>query len=391
MYGLTPIITARDKNTNYFGSEILTTKRLRDEIPYRMASHGTLEDFTDQTGWTNGAACILPDGTPGREKSSATTGTTANKVYDSVLDVKEYIIFNAYLEAGSQPSIFLADSTNTNSFSFDLTYRMKGTGYQQIQVSRNDFSVSSGSPAWDNIQRIAFRTLSSGIIRMGKIETYSPRYALCTLWHDDGYESFYTKVYEYLKTKNMRAVSALIGEYIGESNFLDIPKIKEMMSYGMEFINHTYSHVNLTTLSLLQAEYEVAKGLETLLNLGAGKSAYYLSVPGSHTNDAVNAIFKKYATVCKLRTGLERIPVFEPMNLQRQLPEQTTPVSTITGWIDTAIANKLWLILVFHNIKDVPSDQYDYATANYNAVIDYLDTNSASIKTVTIGEALYYG
>ena len=219
MYGLTPIITARDKNTNYFGSEILTTKRLRDEIPYRMASHGTLEDFTDQTGWTNGAACILPDGTPGREKSSATTGTTANKVYDSVLDVKEYIIFNAYLEAGSQPSIFLADSTNTNSFSFDLTYRMKGTGYQQIQVSRNDFSVSSGSPAWDNIQRIAFRTLSSGIIRMGKIETYSPRYALCTLWHDDGYESFYTKVYEYLKTKNMRAVSALIGEYIGEIKY----------------------------------------------------------------------------------------------------------------------------------------------------------------------------
>jgi hypothetical protein len=197
-----------------------------------------------------------------------------------------------------------------------------------------------------------------------------------------------------MKTKNMRGNSSVISDYVGIVGRLNVQQMREMLNYGWEFNNHTVSHPNLSTLSLPEVEYEISHGLEFLLNFGAGKSSYFFVEPSSILTGERYAIEEKYVTM-RRQSGSSiytPIPVLDAMNIRRFSADTITPVSEITNAIEIAITNKLWLVLVFHRLADIPTeDPKDYSTANFQSVIDYLDTNKSSIKTVTAGEALYYG
>lgn len=54
----------------------------------------------------------------------------------------------------------------------------------------------------------------------------------------------------------------------------------------------------------------------------------------------------------------------------------------------TFIENGLWVNLMFHSITDAPG-QNDCRIADFQAIIDYLDTKKEEIKVVTCLEALY--
>jgi hypothetical protein len=54
------------------------------------------------------------------------------------------------------------------------------------------------------------------------------------------------------------------------------------------------------------------------------------------------------------------------------------------SWVDTAVQNKTWLILVFHQI-DLSNDQYGTTPAIFGGLVDYIKSHAVSTVTVQQG------
>ncbi|HTR18865.1 MAG TPA: immunoglobulin-like domain-containing protein [Candidatus Paceibacterota bacterium] len=76
----------------------------------------------------------------------------------------------------------------------------------------------------------------------------------------------------------------------------------------------------------------------------------------------------------------------DPYRLVVEDLDSSTPTSTIEAWIHTALVNKLWLILVFHQIEANPAndnDVYAETPATLQDTVNYLAQNGACVLTVS--------
>jgi hypothetical protein len=69
--------------------------------------------------------------------------------------------------------------------------------------------------------------------------------------------------------------------------------------------------------------------------------------------------------------------------------DDSTALPTVRSWIDTALENKLWLILVFHQIeadRSKNNDSYAETPALLRGIVDYLAEKRACV--LTVGETI---
>ena len=75
----------------------------------------------------------------------------------------------------------------------------------------------------------------------------------------------------------------------------------------------------------------------------------------------------------------------DPYALVVQDLDDTTSVATVQSWIDTAMANKVWLILVFHQIESNPAnfnDSYAETPQTLQGIVNYLAQQHTCVLTV---------
>lgn len=104
------------------------------------------------------------------------------------------------------------------------------------------------------------------------------------LTFDDGPSSFTDRLLDCLKKNNAKATFFMVGKEI--DSFPD--EVKRMESLGCELGNHTYSHVDLTTLSPEDMSAEIAGVDEDLVNL-VGHGATVLRPPYGSIDDSVRS------------------------------------------------------------------------------------------------------
>lgn len=108
------------------------------------------------------------------------------------------------------------------------------------------------------------------------------RYVALTF--DDGPSSFTNRLLDCLESNNAKATFFMVGKEI--DSFPD--EVKRMEALGCELGNHTYSHVDLTTLAPEDMSAEIAGVDEDLVNL-VGHGATVLRPPYGNINDSVRA------------------------------------------------------------------------------------------------------
>lgn len=104
------------------------------------------------------------------------------------------------------------------------------------------------------------------------------------LTFDDGPSSFTDRLLDCLEANNSKATFFMVGKEI--DSFPD--EVKRMEKLGCELGNHTYSHVDLTTLSPEDMSAEIAGVDEDLVKL-VGHGATVLRPPYGNINDSVRS------------------------------------------------------------------------------------------------------
>ncbi len=179
---------------------------------------------------------------------------------------------------------------------------------------------------------------------------------MITFTFDDGWASVYQNAFPLLKQYKYRATEFIVPNYIGKGNYMNATQLQELVAAGHDIGSHTVNHLNLTTLTPEQQDYELQQSKVLLKNYGFAIKDFALPFGGY--NDAV--IAKASLVYRGIRTSDNGFNTREYFNIKKikSLPVgNTTTIDDVKGWIATAQKENAWLVLRFH--------QVDYSGTTY--------------------------
>ena len=238
---------------------------------------------------------------------------------------------------------------------------------------------------------------------------------IVTLTFDDGWKSIFTNAKPILDEKNLKSTQYIYTDPVilnpnnyAVDTYMTTQNVKDMEAAGHDIGAHSKTHVDLTTLSEPQLSAEIGGSRDDLISSGVISVSTYAYPYGAYcapdevvcTTDVrpnviaagflgARGVFDGYNSTTALTDSNEKYA------LKIQHVTDTTSTSTIQGWIDTAVANKTWLILMFHEVVDIfPTDckgtgasgtetEECTTTAVLQSAVDYLATNNVCVQTMS--------
>lgn len=205
---------------------------------------------------------------------------------------------------------------------------------------------------------------------------------------DDGFQSFYTKLYPLAKKHNISLASAFISNRVHNGKtFYTVASGKEMLADGMEIINHGYFHdknYKPHQMSQRKMEYDYTRSQE--INEKHGFNSRIHVYPfGSMKGYSKRLAKKHFDYAFSLKNGLVPRP-FDPYSINRvSIQDSTTssylPLEDLYQIMDEGAENSSWLVLVSHVDQFCPYEE-DY----HESFIKY--AKQKGYEFVTLEEAL---
>lgn len=167
-------------------------------------------------------------------------------------------------------------------------------------------------------------------------------------------------------------------------------------TYGWEIASHTVSHPYMAStdpdeqpvkLTPAEVTQQLTQSKADLAAHGINAQAY-ASPYGDYDMPVLAEIAKYYSSQRGFAdTGYNVWPNSDYL-IRVQQVQNPVSVNQVKAYIDSAIANKQWLVLVFHDIRVRASrnpDDYQYSTANLDAIAAYIKSKNMPVVNISDG------
>ena len=241
---------------------------------------------------------------------------------------------------------------------------------------------------------------------------------LITVSFDDGWINQYTNATPILEANNIKATyNVLSGETLNadaipnaaDRTYMTSSEVKALYTSGHEIASHTIDHCSMTgnpitngagstcpmpmTAASLKTAMETSKStLETIT--GVPGSVKNFAYPYGDYNDASIAAGQAagYTSQRTVEQGFNTKDGLDLTKLKGYEVNATTTNADVEGWVQTAIAQKSWLILFYHEVANTPAVPEDAAyttsVADFATQMQYINNNRAAIAPVTVTQAI---
>jgi peptidoglycan/xylan/chitin deacetylase (PgdA/CDA1 family) len=125
---------------------------------------------------------------------------------------------------------------------------------------------------------------------------------------------------------------------------------------------------------------------QVLLQQWFGPSAATNFAPpyGEFDSRVFGEIQRYYRSNRSTDVGYNQKDSFDVHDLKVQNVVRTTTPADIDGWVRQALADRSWLILVYHEVSDAPADaQYAVSPGNLDAELQIIQSSGIAVKTVS--------
>jgi peptidoglycan/xylan/chitin deacetylase (PgdA/CDA1 family) len=216
---------------------------------------------------------------------------------------------------------------------------------------------------------------------------------LVTFVFDDGLKSTYTRALPILSSFHFPGMTAVISSTLTKEDprYLNLAELQTIQNkYKWEIASHSITHPHEVFLNETQLDYELNESKNTLQSDGLNIHNF-ISPFGSH-NMHTEAHIMKYYDSDRSTSGGPIIPPYDEYPLEAKSIWNTTTPDEAKAWVDEAISNNSWLILVFHNIADYPKQDTgmwtdgEWSTGNLTELAKYVESKG-DLRVVTIREA----
>jgi peptidoglycan/xylan/chitin deacetylase (PgdA/CDA1 family) len=197
-----------------------------------------------------------------------------------------------------------------------------------------------------------------------------------------------------------------------DANYMTWQQISDLhTTYGWEIASHTVNHpltaaADNPSLTDAQLDAEMSASKQALKDHGFDATDF-ASPYGDYDNRSLAATAKYYASHRTFQDDEQppaaelsnTFPYYSPRNsypynnylLTAKQVQGNVPVATVKAYIDQAVANHQWLVLVFHNIKasgaSTVQGDYEYNAADLAAIAQYVHDQNIPVTDVAHGLA----
>jgi peptidoglycan/xylan/chitin deacetylase (PgdA/CDA1 family)/uncharacterized protein YjdB len=190
-------------------------------------------------------------------------------------------------------------------------------------------------------------------------------HGLVSINFDDGYQSMYDNGLPILDAAGLKSTQYIITQQVDTDSYVTRDEVLQMFNNGHEIGVHTRTHPNLTTLTGAQMTDEIVGAKQDLISWGIMPTT--LAYPYGGYNLTVEAVVQsaglrgaRDSDLGYNSSGLGLYfggPLYHdthPLELWSEAAEMdmNTTLSDITSEIDYAVANNLWLIILFHRVDE---------------------------------------
>ncbi len=232
----------------------------------------------------------------------------------------------------------------------------------------------------------------SRFVLVVKAQSEASSSAMVSFTFDDGFASTYQYALPILSERSIPATiyisSGLIGGTYDGQTMMTWQEVESLQNdYGWEIGGHTVSHPELPLLTQEEIIAELTNSKTTLESHGL--TVLNFATPyGAYNNSVLTQILKYYDSHRGFadRDGLNTFPYNKGILMIQSVEEGVTP-AIVQGWVNEAIAQNRWLILVFHMGGPV-ANQYEYnvSVVDFTTIADYI--KNSGIKIVRVDKAL---
>jgi peptidoglycan/xylan/chitin deacetylase (PgdA/CDA1 family) len=177
-------------------------------------------------------------------------------------------------------------------------------------------------------------------------------------------------------------------------------RLRALAGQGHEIADHTVSHAYLPLLDTANILYEVEKCREDLLAHLGPRHTWSIECPYGIEDGRVLALvdpefpFVRNGISDRFIREILRGDPAEPASADREYvqwqrgPLADTALKEMAGWIDSAIRNNVWLLLVFHGVEGVGWEALP--KERLEKYFDYIKARDARLWTATFQDAFKY-
>lgn len=204
---------------------------------------------------------------------------------------------------------------------------------------------------------------------------------------DDGWANQYSNAVPVLNSLGINSTFYIISGSLNDpSTYMTAAQVLSLYQGGNEIGSHSVTHSDMTTLTAAKLQQEFADSQTTLQNLIGAPVSNFAYPYGAYNANTITAGKVYYGSQRTVKGGLNTKDGLDIMQLKIYEVDSNISQATVQGWIDAAIAQKAWLILVFHEVATTPSAPDDalYTTqpADFTAEMNYLKNSGVAIETV---------
>lgn len=208
--------------------------------------------------------------------------------------------------------------------------------------------------------------------------------AVISLEFDDGWQSAYDYGFPIVEKYGFKATSNVITNTTSWSGYMTNTEIQDLVFRGHEIDSHTVSHPSLPSLTTAQMDAEMQDSQNFLRNL-TGQSVSQLATPYCDYNNAVIAEAKKFYTSMRNCDGdsVNTKANFDAYDIKSFMVLDTTTDAELQNWINTAVAQKGWLVLVWHEVKTPTDNAWSITPANLERQMQLIKNSGVTVETTS--------
>jgi peptidoglycan/xylan/chitin deacetylase (PgdA/CDA1 family) len=196
---------------------------------------------------------------------------------------------------------------------------------------------------------------------------------LVSVEFDDGWFNAYINGLPIVESFGFKTTANIITETVpwNPPPYMVASVLQDVETRGHDVASHSVTHADLSTITPIQVQAELQNS-QTFLQTLLGHAVRMFVAPYCRSNDTVRAIARTYydslrecdSTVGNTKTN------FDAYVLHARIVDNTTTAADVARWVQDAIANKAWLIMVYHEVADggpVSNASLTVSTANLRA------------------------
>jgi len=210
---------------------------------------------------------------------------------------------------------------------------------------------------------------------------------------DDGDTNTYNVAYPILAAHGqIGTVNPVLNRVLsGTYSSMNVQQLLDLQAAGWEICSHSVIHVNMEYLPLTYEDEtsESSNSAERELEMSKigfndlGLNVQNFVVPGSRWNNDLAAIAARYYN--SAATGGESantLPLANRWAIKRRCIGSNYSISDIIAWINNAVNNDEWLILMFHNICESETCGYaPWAESKLDALATWVENQGITVVT----------